>query len=512
MLKKNIKISYFALIISFFNLLLYHFPLFKFAVHNLDFNSSGGFILVVSLAILILILNAFVFYIVLFISPFMGKLLLVLCANLNAISIYFITTYSVIIDKSMIGNVLNTNFEESSSFFSFGLVMYIVLLGIIPSILIMKTKVVRVKFKRFLIHVVSIFIFIAAFIYVNSTNWLWIDKNSKSLGAMVMPWSYIVNTSRFFYHKNQENQQEILLPNATIKDDKKSIVVLVIGESARRKNFSLYGYDKDTNPLLSKIKNIHTFKAESCATYTTAGVKCILEYKESNKLYEILPNYLFRNDVEVFWRTTNWGEPPVHIKNYQKSGELKKLCQGEGCDYDEVLLSGLKEQVLASKKNKILIILHTSTSHGPTYNKKYPPKFNKFTPVCNSVELGNCSEEELMNAYDNTIVYTDYILANLIGELKQLNQYSSTMLYVSDHGESLGENNLYMHGLPVSVAPKEQLEIPFIVWLSDNSKELKNTDTASQLNVFHSVLDFLAIESPIYDQNMSIFKQENVKN
>lgn len=322
-----------------------------------------------------------------------------------------------------------------------------------------------------------------------------------------MPWSYVINTYRFYYHKNQENKQQILLPNATLKDTEKSIVVLVIGESARSKNYSLYGYEKETNPLLSKINNIHTYKATSCATYTTAGVKCILEHKKSGKLFEILPNYLFRNNVEVIWRTTNWGEPPIHIKNYQKRRDLEKECQGAGCEYDEILLSGIKEQILASKKNKILLVLHTSTSHGPTYYKKYPQQFNKFIPVCKSVELGKCTQEELINAYDNTILYTDYILATLIENLKQLDEYNSSMFYVSDHGESLGENNLYMHGIPASIAPSEQLEIPFIVWVSNNFKDLKNNKEVSQQHVFHSVLDFLAIESPIYDENMSIFKE-----
>ncbi len=181
-------------------------------------------------------------------------------------------------------------------------------------------------------------------------------------------------------------------------------------------------------------------------------------------------------------------------------------CKGEGCNYDEILLTGLKEQIASSKKNKVLIILHTSTSHGPTYSKKYPSRFEIFKPVCNSVELGNCSHQELINAYDNTIVYTDYILYNIIEDLKQLKEYKSTMLFVSDHGESLGEKNLYMHGVPLSLAPKEQYEIPFIVWVSDNSsKQLKPNKILSQNHVFHSVLNFLGIQSPIYDEKMNIF-------
>lgn len=507
MFKNTIKESYVSLIISCVNLVLYHLPLFQFVTDNLDYKSLDGVLTLTSLVVIILVLNALIFYIILFIAPFIGKVLLVLSVNTNAIAVYFIFTYGVIIDKTMIGNVLNTNYEESSSFLSFGLILYLILLGVIPSILIFKIKIVKVKLKTFLAHIGSAFLFVLIFIYINSSSWLWIDKNSKALGGLVMPWSYIVNTSRFYIHKNEENKQKILLPDATIGNDKKSIAVLVIGESARSENFSLYGYEKETNPLLSKIENVYSYKAESCATYTTAGVQCILEYKDGSESYETLPNYLFRNNVEVIWRTTNWGEPAVKINNYQGRADLEKLCDGEGCGYDEILLSGLRAQLLESKKDKILLVLHTSTSHGPTYYKKYPPQFNKFTPVCENVELGKCTQQELINAYDNTIVYTDFILSSLIGELKSLEQYNSTMFYVSDHGESLGEKNLYMHGIPASIAPKEQLEIPFIVWLSDDAKTLKNNQVLHQHNVFHSVLDFLGIESPIYDENRSIFKK-----
>ena len=220
-----------------------------------------------------------------------------------------------------------------------------------------------------------------------------------------------------------------------------------------------------------------------------------------------MPNYLYRNNVDVIWRTNNWGEPPIHIKEYQNREILKQKCNGDGCNYDEILLTDLKEQIQACKKNKILIILHTSTSHGPTYSKKYPPQFEAFKPVCNSVELGKCTQTELLNAYDNTIVYTDYILSKVIDDLKELKEYKSALLFVSDHGESLGEKNLYMHGLPMSIAPKEQYEIPFIVWLSDNSlKQVKPNKMITQNYVFHSVLNFLNIESPIYNKEMTIFK------
>lgn len=507
LLKNNIKIIHFVLIISCLNFLFFHFSFFKFVFNNVDYKSLNGINIVICLIILMLVANFFVFFLIFFLSRFFGKFLLVVFFIINAIAVYFINTYSVIIDESMIGNVLNTNYVESSSFFSIKLILYIILLGVIPSVYIIKVKIINVSVKRFLIITSLSLLFILAVAFANASNWLWIDKNSKTLGGLAMPWSYTVNLSLFYVHKHQENEKEILLPNATIKDNQKSVVVLVIGESARSENFSLYGYSKNTNPLLSKTPGVFHFNATSCATYTTAGVKCILEHKNTGELYEILPNYLYRNGVEVIWRTTNWGEPPVHIKNYLNREALMKNCKGEGCNYDEVLLNNLKEQIAASTKNKILIILHTSISHGPEYSKKYPPQFETFKPVCNSVELANCSHTELVNAYDNTICYTDYILYNVIEDLKQLKEYKSAMIFVSDHGESLGEKNLYMHGLPLSLAPKEQYDIPFIVWTSDNSlKQLKPDNALSQNYVFHSVLRFLDIQSPIYNEDLNIFK------
>ncbi|ALR29565.1 sulfatase [Chryseobacterium sp. IHB B 17019] len=505
MLQNNFKFSFYVLGISILNLLLFHLPFFKFVISNIDYRTVNGSFLVFSLCIMTIVANFFAFYMLLFRSGIAGRILICIFFLINAVALYFINTYGVIIDESMIGNVLNTNYGESSSFFSFKLLGYIIFLGFVPGYFILTVGIVKESIKKCLLTLLSSILFILLFVFVNSSNWLWIDKNSKTLGGLVMPWSYTVNTALFYIHQHQSNEKEMLLPTATMSDNEKAVVVLVIGESARRENFSLYGYGKKTNPLLSKIDNVHTFQANSCATYTTAGVKCILQHQDTDELYEILPNYLYRNNVDVVWRTTNWGEPPVHIKDYQTRETLLSECNGENCGYDEVLISGLKERIVSSHTNKILIILHTSTSHGPTYSKKYPKQFETFIPVCNSVELGKCSQQELINAYDNTIVYTDYILSRVISELQELKGYRSSMIYVSDHGESLGEKNLYMHGLPVSLAPKEQYEIPFIVW-SSGGPAIKNDKFVSQSYVFHSVLRFLGVQSPVYNEKMSVFK------
>ncbi|UPK67298.1 phosphoethanolamine--lipid A transferase EptA [Chitinophaga filiformis] len=507
LLKDNIKIVHFSLLLSCLNFLFFHFPFFKFIFTNVDYKSFNGITIIICFIILAVVANAFAFFLLLFLLRFVGKIILVLFFVVSAIAVYFINTYGVIIDGGMVGNVLNTNYTEAAGFFSIKLLLYAIVLGVIPAIIIIKAQIVYVTFKRFLAITSATLLFMLIVVFANAQNWLWVDKNSPVLGGLAMPWSYTVNLSLHYIHKQQENEKEILLPDATIKDNQKSVVVLVIGESARRENFSLYGYSKNTNPLLSKTPGVFHFNATSCATYTTAGVKCILEHKNTGDLYEILPNYLYRNGVEVAWRTTNWGEPPVHIKNYLGKDALMKDCKGEGCEYDEVLLNNLKEQIAASTKNKVLIILHTSTSHGPEYSKKYPPQFETFKPVCNSVELAKCSTTELVNAYDNTIGYTDYILYNVIEDLKQLKEYRSAMIFVSDHGESLGEKNLYMHGMPLRLAPKQQYEIPFIVWTSDNSlKQLNTENSLSQEYVFHSVLNFLGIQSPVYNEELNIFK------
>ncbi|MDO5665916.1 MAG: phosphoethanolamine--lipid A transferase EptA [Bacteroidia bacterium] len=506
MFTKNIKLTHFVILMSLLNFLFFHYAFFKYIFNNLNYKSFNGILLVVSTFALVVIFNAFAFYLFMFLSRIVGKFLLALTFIISSIATYFVNTYNAIIDEGMIGNVINTNYSEASSFFSAKLLLYLFFFGIIPSIYIIKAKVVTVKLKKFLITISLSLVFIASVALANASNWLWIDNNATTLGGLVMPWSYTVNTVRFYNQKHKSNKKEILLPDATIKDNKKSVMVVVIGESARSQNFSLYGYPKNTNPLLSKTPNLYHFEATACATYTTAALKCILEHKRTNDLYEILPNYLYRNNVDVVWRTTNWGEPPVHIKHYQNSDALIRNCNGEDCNYDGVLLSGLKDQILTSENNKILVILHTSTSHGPTYSKKYPPRFEIFTPVCNSVELGNCSYEELINAYDNTIVYTDYLLHSLIETLKELEEYDTSMIYVSDHGESLGEKNLYMHGVPMSIAPKEQYEIPFIVWMSDSTRQLKSNESLTQNHVFHSVLNFLGVESPIYEEELNIYK------
>lgn len=503
-LKEKTDLTRISSVLSLFTLVAFHWPFFRLVLGNIE-GGFNGVLITGGLGVLMFALNFLIYYLVLFLGRFVGKCILAFTFIGNAISLYFINTYQVLITDKMMGNVFNTRYSEASGFFSWSAVWYLLFLGVVPCIYIFARRFDYGSWKRFFARTGIALAVSLAIALVNMQNWPWIDRNAPKLGSLVMPWSYTVNSVRYYNSVKKQNRKEIPLPNAKIVSDSKDVCVLIIGESARRENFSLYGYGKPTNPLLEK-DSVTALIADAAATYTTAGVKAILDHKPSNKLYEILPNYLNRSGVDVVWRSNNWGEPPVHIDKYYKPKELKERNPEADDRYDGILLAGLREEILSGSKDKMLVVLHTSTSHGPTYYKKYPPEFEVFSPVCTTVEMSKADPKELMNAYDNTIVYTDYLIHSVIEILREIPQRRSCVIFVSDHGESLGEGNLYMHGVPILVAPKEQIEIPFIVWTSDEALEIDPEKKVGQYHVFHSVLSFLGIDSPIYDESLDIFQ------
>lgn len=501
---KDIKLSCLSALLSVLTLLLFHLPFFRHAAGQVESGFNGVFILA-GLGLILLAGNYMIIYLLLYLGRIAGKVLVGFFYFIgNSIAIYFINTYDVMLDDTMMGNVLNTNNAEATSYWSWGALLYIVLMGVLPCIIIFASKVNFGSLKRLFTNIGVSLLLIGAVAFGNMSNWTWIDKNSTVLGSLILPWSYIVNTFRYRAEQKALNREEIKLPDATFADCNKTALVIVIGESSRQDHYSLYGYHRQTNPLLTAIPGVKAFVAQSSATYTIGGVKAILEYEDTDELYEILPNYMFRTGADVIWRSSNWGEPPVHIEKFTWVDQLSELYPEVDKEYDCLLTAGLKDVISGSDKDKVLVILHTSTSHGPSYNTKYPAEFEVFKPTCNTVEMAKAPHEELINAYDNTIVYTDWLLSEVISELQSLQGWKTGMIFVSDHGESLGENNLYMHGVPMAVAPREQIDIPFIVWTSDDS--IKDMGEVSQHHVFHSALHFLGVRSSIYDENMNIFK------
>lgn len=504
-IRTKINLPLFSAILSAFTLLAFHIPFFRYVASNVE-SGFNSIIIILSLAALMLALNYFFYYLILYLCRMAGRILIALMMILNSTALYFIVNYDAFITAKMMGNVFNTRYSEASAFFSWSFILYVGFLGLLPGIWIILQRVDFGKWRGFFANIGGSLATAVLIALLNMTNWPWIDRNSSTLGGLLMPWSYTINSIRLWSGNRDKDRKEIPLPDARIATDSDDVCILVIGESARRANFSLYGYPRPTNPLLS-TDSVAALNAVADATYTTAGVKAILSHKSSGKLYEILPNYLSRTGVDVTWRTSNWGEPPVHIKKYLTVDSIRKSYPDEDANYDGILLAGLPEAIRAAGKGKQLIIIHTSTSHGPTYYQKYPKEYEVFTPVCKTVEMSKANHDELINAYDNTILYTDRLLHEIIAMLKNMPDKRGALFFISDHGESLGENNLYMHGVPMTIAPKEQIEIPFIVWTSDKTLKIDPSLEATQYHVFHSVLDFLGIESPVYNPDFDIFRE-----
>ncbi len=518
--RKPISLFSFSCIVSIATLLLYNIPFFNFVVNNTNGTTGGRIFLLASLVVIMLVLNFMMTYLMMFLMRIVGRILLAIFALINATAVYFIITYSVMIDATTIENVFNTRYSEASGFFSWSLWLFIFVFGVIPALWCLLQPVVIGKAKKLGIYCGSSLVIVLLVALGNISQTLWISQHDTELGGLLQPWSYLVNTGRVISFNQDEQAEEIKLPDGKITNNEKAVVVLVIGESARKANFQLYGYKRDTNPLLSKQDQLKVYQATSCATYTTAGTKAILEPKNSDDLYELLPNYAFRTGVDVSWRTSNWGEPPIHIDEYLTNDALGVQYPDEKIEYDGILIKGLRERIEASQKNKVLIVLHTSTSHGPKYADKYPKEFEEYKPVAKNVEEGEKNIGMLVNAYDNTIRYTDFILDSLINTLRAMEDWKSAMIFISDHGESLGENKMFMHGLPMRLAPKEQYEIPFLVWTSENFRNYKSTSSQKEVPegelpavleqhyIFHSVLNLLSIDSPAYNKDYDIFLQE----
>ncbi|MBQ8493735.1 MAG: phosphoethanolamine--lipid A transferase EptA [Alistipes sp.] len=499
-LHRPIDVALFSFVVSLFTAIAYHAPLMRAII-----GGEGSWLIIGSFVVLLVVVNFFISYLLLYLGRMVGRVMMALLTVGNALALYFIDTYEVLLTRQMMGNVFNTRYSEASSYFGLDAALYLLILGVVPAIYILLRRADYGTLRRFALSVVTSVIVVVGVVAANMNSVLWVDRHATTVGSLVLPWSYVVNSVRQYNHMQMLNRKPIMLPEATIIDDERDVVVLVIGESARSANFSLYGYERETNPLL-KGDSVVALRARASATYTTEGVKAILSHKRVKEYYEPLPDYLARAGVDVLWRTTNWGEPPLHaVERYHKARDIERLYPDVDAKYDEVHLAGLGQEIRRSAQAKQLIVLHTTTSHGPEYDKRYPATFRCFTPVCTTVEMSKADRRELINAYDNTILYTDYLLHSVIEVLRSVEGVRATMIYVSDHGESLGEDNLYMHGVPLDMAPREQTDIPFIVWTSDGAPLRDDLALVGHYHVFHSILGRLAIDSPIYDASRDIF-------
>jgi lipid A ethanolaminephosphotransferase len=309
---------------------------------------------------------------------------------------------------------------------------------------------------------------------------------------------------------------------------KPRLVVFVLGETARAQNQALNGYSRPTNDRMIAEHVVNFPYTESCGTATAISVPCMFsgftreEFSLSKAAgRETLVDVIHRAGMKILWRENDGGCKGVcdrgAIVEDVTDSDDPRFCTERGNCYDAILLDGLEERLKAETKS-IFVVLHIKGSHGPAYFKRYPKEFERFTPACKSNELSSCSAESLRNAYDNTIVYTDHILGEVVSMLKRLSpQFATSMLYASDHGESLGERGLYLHGLPYAVAPEEQTRVPMWMWFSEQFLALEGWSEGcvrrqsepgkKHDHVYSTVLGLLDISTDQYKPDLDIFSQ-----
>lgn len=441
---------------------------------------------------------------------------------------YFMDSYNVIIGDTMIQNIVSTNTTETMDLLSFKIVLYFIFLGVIPSLFVYKTNIIyaggRKEFaSRIKLISLNLALLVSAILIFGNFYASFIREH-KPLRYYANPVYYIYATASYIsqFYKTEAPLFESIGMDAKIPstDTHRELLILVVGETARADRFSLNGYKRETNPLLKQENVISFSNFWACGTSTSVSVPCMFsiygqsEYDgEKAKATENILDVLKHAGVNVNWLDNNSDSKGVALRvpyeNYMTS-EKNPMCDVE-CR-DEGMLSHIQEYISDHKKGDIFIVLHQMGNHGPAYYKRYPPEFEKYSPTCKTNQLESCSKQEVDNAYDNAILYTDYFLSKVIGLLKQNStEFESAMFYVSDHGESLGENGLYLHGMPNFIAPDLQQRVPAILWFADNFDDVdsealkKNRNTKySHDNLFHTILGFMEIETSIYDKEMDI--------
>ena len=512
----------FAIGAAIFSALWFNGALWRYLAEHLDLPSPFALASGLAVALLPITLNLIVFAGLAVLSNRLLKAALIVLSIGNAIALYFIDQYQVFLDRTMMGNVLNTDAGEVSALLHPLIVVYGLFWAGVPVWLIwiwpLRTVRLRSRLATWLIAP-SVCL---GLLYALSFTWLWIAQHDSRLGARILPWSYVINTVRFLQTEKLNQLTFEPLPDATAEPlgARKRVIVLVIGESARADRQSLFGYERDTNSESRAVGVVGIPGVQACASYTLAALNCILSHRgetapERSGMGEPLPNYLYRQGVDVIWRSANSGQPPLKVRLHETLAETAAYCSDPACEatrWDEGLLRGLDGLITGSPHQRIFVVLHLSGSHGPAYHTKYPPEFERFKPTCKTVILKDCDAQSLTNAYDNTIIYTDHVLATLSRQLERLD-VASAWLYLSDHGESLGEGGLYLHGLPRALSPREQLDIPFTFWLSpafNNEVAIDSTKAQGlrgigQGHVFHTVMGMLALRGGPYRAELDLF-------
>ena len=467
-------------------------------------------------------------------KPLLGALVVV-----AAVASYYAGQFGVYFDPSMLRNVLRTDIAEARELLTPGFFLQVAALALPPLLVLQRARLRQRPLKRAL-AIRGAAVVLALIVGAGALGSVFKDfsgqmRNHKELRYLITPaaplWSFTRVLSR--------DAQAANLPRQPIGTDarlganwatatKLALFVIVVGETARAANWGLnngagQAPSRDTTPELARRAVINFPDVSSCGTNTEVSVPCMFSL-QGRRHYdedvirgsESLLDTLQRAGLRVVWNDNQSGCKGVcaGVETMRPDpAALPELCDGERC-LDEALLESSRG-LLRDANGNLVLVLHQLGNHGPAYFRRYPAAFRRFTPTCDDEDLSKCSREQIANSYDNALLYTDHVLARSIDLLKELEpRYDTALLYVSDHGESLGENGLYLHGLPYAIAPAEQTRVPMVMWLSSGFAARNRIDpvclstqaakSVAHDNLFHTVLGLLDVSTSVRDDALDL--------
>lgn len=531
---KSISSNKFILLLSFYYLIVFNIPFFDTVKQGVEAQGDVNWLFVLSIPVLLFMLLNVLFS--LLTMKFVTKPFFILLTLVSSLVFYSSMKYGIIFDSNMIQNVVETTPSEAFTYFNTSSVLYFLLTGVFPCLLIYKINIIYRPFLNEMLRKVAfIFTFLIGIVVIVAVfyqNYAAFGRNNDSLKRLIIP-SYVVGSTIKYIHGRYFTQAlpyQQLGTDAVVnsaKNKKPNLIVMVLGETARAKNYTYFGYDRPTNEYTKGLGLLAFQNTTSCGTATAISVPCMFSHLNRSEYQlnkaqsqDTILDVLSYASIDVQWFDNDSGCKGVcnKVKNMMITKKNSpKDCTSQSC-FDEALLTQLDMALMKAKPQNTLIVLHLMGSHGPTYYLRYPDHFREFLPDCPRSDIQNCNQQELMNTYDNTILYTDYIISQVIQKLKLYNSFDTGMIYMSDHGESLGEKGLYLHGMPYSIAPKEQTHIPFLLWFSARFyqqnhlnktclQDLSQNGTFSHDNLFDSLLGIFNVKTHEYHQNQDVFSQ-----
>jgi len=461
---------------------------------------------------------------------------------LAAVVQHYMLEYRIVLDPSMLANAMQTDAHEARDLLSWRL-LFDVLLVTVPAavalwwIPIIPMRAASQAWRNALLLLAAVALAAAAATAMNR-QLAPLMRNNVHMRYMMNPLASVYSATSVVVKPWFKHSRKLLaLPGGVAlgasyaAQTRPPLFVLVVGETARADHFALNGYARDTTPELAARGVLSWRDVHSCGTNTLASVPCMFSplgksrfESDEHRRQENLLDVLAHAGLSPQWFDNNTGSKRVATRTGEASMALASdspSCNRGSC-FDEVLVEALQSAATAATHDTV-IVLHQLGSHGPSYFERYPPQFRRFVPTCDTNQLQRCTRAEILNTYDNTIVYTDHVLDRLIAVLEsQRTRFDAALLYVSDHGESTGEHGLYLHGMPYAMAPDEQTHVPMIAWISDGYARAHAIDRAcldsqrdrplSHDNLFHSMLGVLDVETSVYRSELDLFAPCRISN